>query len=368
MLEYRERMTRRRADEEDEEPLDTLLDRLVSEAISLGASSEQISAALERATNESAETVVAELRRIGPKMLREHAKIRKGFEKRLRKRWARALDLYECVYTACFEAGEQFNNEQRPRAAADNDVRFEALTLLHVRACLVTSDIHALLRTGHASGAQARWRTLHEIAVIAFVLGANDAEISERFLLHRLVERYKDALHYQQHCEALGYEPFSDDEMTEFRETKETVVTRFGSGYQKPWGWAKPLLQPNQTPNFTLLEPLAGIEHLRPWVHLSHHTIHGGATGALQVKEMYGRGGVMLAGPSSFDLADPAQSTLASLYQITAAYLLHGDPDGPSQEKFISLKAIEILLNDAQEAFVDIQTAIDADEEVAEAD
>jgi hypothetical protein len=38
------------------------------------------------------------------------------------------------------------------------------------RACLVGSEIYGLPRTGHAAGAQARWRTLHELAVVASTL------------------------------------------------------------------------------------------------------------------------------------------------------------------------------------------------------
>jgi hypothetical protein len=33
--------------------------------------------------------------------------------------------------------------------------------------------------------------------------------------LHRYVERWKEARIYQQHCEALGYEHYRDEEMAE---------------------------------------------------------------------------------------------------------------------------------------------------------
>ncbi|WP_329063527.1 DUF5677 domain-containing protein [Amycolatopsis sp. NBC_01480] len=348
---------------EGKESLEDLYSRLVAEAIDLDASSDQISAALEGATSESADILARSLRQNSQKMLREHRRIRKGFERRLRKRWARALDLYECVYTSCLEVGEKHDQTHRSEAVNNNDVKFEALTLLHARACLVASDVNGLLRTGHAVGAQARWRTLHEIAVISFVLGDNDAELSERFLLHRLVERFKDAERYQKHCEALGYEPFSDSEMTEFSEDRKSVMRQFGSGYQRSWGWAKPLMQPKVDPNFTELEEIAGIEHMRPWVQQSHHAIHSGASGALSIRQPRGKSGVMLVGPSNTGLADPAQSTLGSLVQVTTVYLTQSTPSAPTPEDLISLKAIWILLDEAREAFVEAQTGIDADEE-----
>ncbi|MDQ2873309.1 MAG: DUF5677 domain-containing protein [Actinomycetota bacterium] len=58
----------------------------------------------------------------------------------------------------------------------------------------MVSEVQSLLRSGHAAGAQARWRTLQELAVTVFVLGERDAGLSERFLLHCEVERHKDAL------------------------------------------------------------------------------------------------------------------------------------------------------------------------------
>lgn len=347
----------------ENESLEDLYGRLVAEKVELGVSSGQISAALELATSESAEVLARSLRRNSPKMLREHYKIRKGFERRLRKRWARALDLYECVYTSCLEVGEKHDQTHRPEAVSNNDAKFEALSLLHARACLVASDVHGLLRTGHAVGAQARWRTLHEIAVIAFILGDNDADLSERFLLHRLVERFKDAERYQQHCEALGYEPFSDSEMTEFRESKESVVQQFGDGYQKLWGWAKPLMPPKADPNFTDLEKIAGIEHMRPWVQQSHYAIHSGASGTLSIRQPYRQSEVTLVGPSNMGLADPAQSALGSLAQVTTAYLTQSTPSVPTPDDLISIKAIWVLFDEAREAFVDTQLAIEADEE-----
>lgn len=62
------------------------------------------------------------------------------------------------------------------RPATEEDPKLSALTLLHARGCLVALEVHGLLRTGHAAGAQAQWRTLHELAVVAFLLGSYNAE------------------------------------------------------------------------------------------------------------------------------------------------------------------------------------------------
>jgi hypothetical protein len=66
------------------------------------------------------------------------------------------------------------------------------------------------------------------LAVIVFELGDHHPDLSERFLLHHQVERHKDALQYQRSCRALGYPPFSDEQMAEIQRHRDGVVTRYG--------------------------------------------------------------------------------------------------------------------------------------------
>ena len=226
----------------------------------------------------------------------------------------------------------------------------------------MASEVQGLLRSGHAAGAQARWRTLHELAVIAFVLGSHDAEISERFLLHRQVERYKDARQYQLYCEALGYEPFSDEEMDEIRQQHDEVVARYGPPYKNDWGWAMSLFPVGQQASFSKLEQLAGLEHFKPWFRLSSHGIHSGATGAIHIRGFYGKSDTMLACPSNAGLADPGNGALISLHQVTTALLLYGGSNGPEPQDLLTLKAIANLLDQAQQAFLEIHHALEAEE------
>src|SRR5262249_7708806 len=81
-----------------------------------------------------------------------------------------------------------FNDAHRAEAAEEDDFRFDALTMLHSRACLVASETLELMKGGYPYGAHARCRTLHELAVFAAVIGEHDQELAERFLLHTTVE------------------------------------------------------------------------------------------------------------------------------------------------------------------------------------
>jgi hypothetical protein len=347
--------------------LNELFVTLVHQAVERGAGEQAIVAAIDQGAQAAAVVVADRLEADAPRMLREHKAIRDGFERRLQQRWGPALNLYECVYVCCLEAGESFQNKHGDSARQSVDAKFSALTLLHGRSCMVTSEIYGLLRTGHAAGAQARWRTLHELAVVAFTLAASDCDISERFLLHRGVEQYKDAERYQKHCEDLGYEKFSDEEMKEMRRASDDLVARYGTDFRRDWGWAKPLFPGNEQPNFASLERRAGFEHLRPWYRLANHGIHSGATGTIHVIDFYGRGREMLAGPSNFGLADPANGALIALHQVTAALLIHGAPTPPEAEDIITFKAIQVMLDRAERAFLEIHSALEEEEAALQA-
>src|ERR1700733_3365035 len=101
-------------------------------------------------TRLAAVDVLAErLRAGGPRMLREHRKIRRGFERRLHQRWGPALDLYESVRVCCLEAGENFARRYRQQVDGLAS-KLAALTVLHAPACPVASEVQSLLRPGHA--------------------------------------------------------------------------------------------------------------------------------------------------------------------------------------------------------------------------
>jgi hypothetical protein len=326
---------------------------LAEKALEAGVSQETFGQILSDALDDGAVGLAERLWEDVGRMLAEHDEVRTGFEHRLQARWRAALDLYEMVLVCCTEAGSDLHDvlTRDGSQVSDHPVKLHALTLLHARACMVANEVFALLRAGYAAGAQARWRTLHEIAVIAFVLGSGTDDLANRFLLHRHVERWKEAQCYQENCAALGQEPFSQSEMAEFRSDHDAVVGQYERGYERAWGWSKPLFaSPVHSPNFDDLEKLAGLGHNKPFVKLSHHTIHSGASGTLDVLQLYGRGEVMLAGPSNAGLAEPGHGSLIALHQVTVAHLLNG-PNEVSADNLLTLKGIALLLDQAGDAF-----------------
>lgn len=243
-----------------------------------------------------------------------------GFETRLIARWGGALDIFEYLLQTCQEIGRDFDRDNRIMAVERQDQKFEAMSRLHAKGVLTASEILTLLRTGHSTAAMARWRTLHEAAVTAFVLAPEDPDIARRYLMHRVVESYRAQRDYERFWSRLNVQP-PDWTPSERDETRRQLVEEFGSDFLKPYGWAEPLFA--RVPTFRDLEERAALDHLRPYYRMASHGIHPSGQGVLWSLQSSGERDVLMAGPSNAGLTDPAHSAAISLGQLTTTLLLH---------------------------------------------
>jgi hypothetical protein len=253
--------------------------------------------------------------------LTDERREREGFEERLRGRWRPAIDMLALFRLWCLDAGVTVHERRRP---AQGDWVYGALVRLHARACLVTAEVLALLRAGFASGAHARWRSAHEIAVMGFFISQHGQETAERYILHEAIESDRAAVDYQRYATRLGYERLPPEELESLANTREALIARFGSAYATPYGWAsKALADPN--PKFRDVEAAVSLDHLRPYYRMASYPTHAGPKGIVFDLGLLGDE-IMLAGPSNVGLADPGQSVAISLLQITVT-LLSLEPD-----------------------------------------
>lgn len=315
--------------------------------------------ALEEALTAGGRHLAKELQRRAPKMLREHRRMRRAFERRLGRNFRRALGLFYQVYVASQEFGSDFNRVHRPGAAKESDFKFEALTGIHGRACLVASEVHALLRTGHPLGALARWRTLHELAVVACILGEGDQTLAERYLLHALVESHKDAQHFAVAQPHLNEEPLDPEEVEELARTREELIARFGKTFGYEWGWAAEIVANPQHVTFKELETIAGIAHMRPYYRWSSHNVHAGSKGShLNQVDFYGSP-TILTGPTNRGLTDPGHSTLISLVLITCTLATKGRPEAVELMTVPILVALLKMTDEAGQAFLEAEESVE---------
>ena len=294
------------------------------------------------------------LKRNAPHMLKDRRGHRRAFETRLAKKWGRALDPLDMFREIALEAGEDFNNEFRPEAAATKDFVFEVLTRLHARACQIASEILTLLRSGHADGAHARWRSLHEIAVIGLFIKSHGNELAERYILHDAIESYRAASLYQEHYATLGDEPPSEEEVAGIRSAYESLKSRFGRDYVKEYGWAAAALG-KERPTFMDIEKAVGLRHLRPYYKLASHNVHANPKGAFFKLGLLPDHKILLAGPSDLGLADPGHGTAISLAQITIALLTLR----PNMDRLVICQVLLRLEDEIGNAFLAAHRALE---------
>jgi hypothetical protein len=254
------------------------------------------------------------------------------------------------------DAGGSFNQQKRPQAIADNDLVFEVLVRLHARACLTASEVLVLLKTGHATGAHARWRTLHELAVVGYFVSAQGNDVAERYLLHNTIESYKAAVLYQMHYTKLGYEPLDPSEITNLQKQRDDLVERYGRGFLTEYGWAFDSFGRKVT--FSDLEASIDLSHIRPLYKMASHGIHANSKGALWNLGVIGSSDMLLAGPSNAGLADAGHGAMISLNQVTVQ-LLSREPD---IDEAITLVTLGRLVEMAGEAFLDAHEQLEHDE------
>lgn len=217
-------------------------------------------------------------RRAAPTALSENRANATGFEARLRDRWQSGLDGLELLWLHAYEEGPRFNERYRATAAIQDDFLFDALARLHARACRVGSEVLALLRTGHADGAHARWRTLHEIAVTMFFLKGQDQRVAEAYLLHHRAHAYRVAEQYQRYHDQLGYPPYSEGEMRSMKQLRDDLVGRFWEDYDRNYGWAAEALG-KRRPMFVDIEEAVQMDRWRPWYRMASEGQHAGSRG-----------------------------------------------------------------------------------------
>lgn len=249
------------------------------------------------------------------------------FRRRMRNQWGAAIDRLQMCLTVARELGTSANTALRTDQAEPPGHLGDVMTRLHARACQITEEVASLLASGFADGAIARWRTLHEIAVVASFLRESGEQLARRYTEHQVIESYRAAVDYQACCERLGYEPMSDEEVEEMAGAREDLLQSYGREFDSAYGWAAEAVG-KPRPTFRDIEEATGIDHYRAHYRMASHNIHANPKGVFFRLGLVKEARLLLAGPSDAGLAEPGQSTAISLMQVTAAVsLLRPDLD-----------------------------------------
>lgn len=257
----------------------------------------------------------------GSEILSENRQQRTRFEHNLRAVWGEALDQLEMMIGVARDIGAEIDRNWRNEKRRRRTTAMVLAHRFHARSICMADEVLALLRSGFASGAIARWRSLHELAVIATVVAKFGEDIVERYLAHTAVTRYQATLAYQEHAKALGMKPVSASVLARNLNARDQVVHRYGRDFKEAYGWAsKALSRPAK--KFEDIEMIAGFSALRPYYKHASKQVHGGAQGTLEPEGLRLKDRILLAGPSNYGLADPGQLVAHSLAAVTRALMI----------------------------------------------
>ncbi len=295
---------------------------------------------IDRVAQRGAERWLDQLLKRKPRFITERREIISEFETRLLNRWNNALELYELLVIFAQDLDLEYGQATFTDVT---DHRREAILGLHRRACVTASEILHLLKGGYAAGAQARWRTLHELVAVALFLLRHDDSISEKYLLHdAYVDRFKVADLYRQR--GLYQE---DEEFAALKAKFEELGTIHGKPFLKDWGWAASTIQGN--PNFARIEEAVCLDRFRASYKVASRAVHSNSSNGLASIYSFDGVDIPLIGPTNAGLAEPATAALDSLTKITAILLDQrgGLVDG------MAVRVLNCLYDQAFEAFLE---------------
>jgi Family of unknown function (DUF5677) len=279
-----------------------------------------------------------------PAVVEHGAQLRDLFTSGLRVQWGPALKRLRILHEVAWEAGRAFHDAATGRAL------HEVLARLHARGLALVAEILCLLENGFASGAMARWRTLHETTVVAVVLRDGGEEQARRFLDHDAVGRLRQAREYQLRAVDLASKPIPADVFVAIEADRDRMAERYGPRFGDDYGWAN---EPGNEAHisFRHLEAMAAQDHLRPYYQMANNPVHAGARGLLWELGTVDHD-VLVTGSSDRGLADPGQLTARTLSLLTRTFVLSQDDAGVRWAIYVD--ALDQLSRQASDAFLEV--------------
>jgi len=203
----------------------------------------------------------------------------------------------------------------------DDQIKLDTLIAIHVRACQVSNEVKTLVVNGYADGADARWRTIHELCITFLYLYDSDYETIRMYNDYEIIQTWKKANDYKENCERLDLEPLEAGEWEFLKEQKDNLVAKYGKEYSESYGWTMKDL-PKGRRNIRELEKLVNKDYLRNIYAWASENVHAGVTGiktklSLRDHEQHN----FLLGPNDCGFLDPVQYTSYSLSEMSIVLL-----------------------------------------------
>lgn len=290
-----------------------------------------------------------------PKDMKADEKDLKKFRSQLNRRWAPALSSLSLM----IELSTRVGTEAWPTAKRDetsSSALSDVLFRLHGQGVKIGKEVLTLLRAGYADAAIARWRTLHETAVVGAFIAEFGEECAIRFLAHQIVGEYRAAVRYQEAAPGLGFTPIPESELEVLGEAHKAALDEYGKEFRGDYGWSSTFMKKRPI-TFAALERVVEMDHLRPFYGLASERVHT-TSQSLLYQLASPPDGVLLIGPSNYGLADPGQLTGFTITLLTA--LLTGI--AASLDVLMGARMLQLLAEETADLFVRIQLDLETEE------
>ncbi|ODT90075.1 MAG: hypothetical protein ABS86_04410, partial [Sphingobium sp. SCN 64-10] len=245
---------------------------------------------IEGFTKDASEVFLRRIRKEWPRIQAEHEENRAAFAETIQLIWGDSLDKLDMLMATADSVGGQAIAVARSSRSKKRVSLTAALDRLHVRGIQVATEVLTLLREGFADAALSRWRTLHEISVVAMVLGDHGEDVAVRYLDHGVVEAQRAAEVFQR-CHPK--EAAKRKNVTELRQTKaeyDAMVAHYGQAFRSPYGWAAKHLG-KEKPTFQHLEEAADQAQMRLQYKVASYGVHAGIKGLTSsIADVFGEG------------------------------------------------------------------------------
>ena len=260
----------------------------------------------------------------------------KDFRQRLEVDWGDAFDLLRMMLVISRETGQEYIEWLNSSEARRNSAKYACILKLHARGCQVFMEIICLMENGFADGAFARWRTLHEITIVATLLADGDEGLADRYLAHECIEAKRSMDHFQLNYAALGYDKPTDEEVKRINADYQRCLDLYGHNFGSQHGWASEHLHLKKA-TFRDLETAVGQMSSRSHYQFASYNVHASAKGINYRLGLVDQHETLLAGMSNVGFFEPGNNAAQTLVQLNAA-IMHDRWD------FDTLVIFQILL------------------------
>lgn len=320
-------------------------------------------AIISKAADEAADGLYDALKRKWAKEHRQQIKDLSRFRKRLEYRYGPGLDRLRMLLTIAVEwSQERYAHKITVGQGQLSDLD-DILHRLHARACQVTAEILALLSTGLSDGAMARWRTLHEIATVAVLIGKYGNEVAERYVKYQIVESKKALTAYDECHEDLGYDQYPPEMKLKINNDYAEVIAEYGKSYGEQYGWISHILGEGESKRvtFATLQKAAGMGLMRAHYQMASYNVHASPKGIyFKLGQLEQSTKILLAGMSNAGLVEPAQNAAITLSKTTL--LVCNDEAAPAFENNVFVKVVDRLAREIPSQFAQADAKLKLDD------